>query len=122
MATTTKRGSKTTKTKQRRPKLKTSVAAQAQTNAELRQRLAESLRRESATASENERLSNALKEALEHQTATSEVLSIISRSPTAGLSLIPTNSTASMKLSSINITARKIAGDVDAVEAGKLGH
>src|SRR5690242_10514481 len=44
--------------------------------------LAESLQRESATASENEQLRRERDEALEHQTATSEVLSIISRSPT----------------------------------------
>src|SRR5215472_15219832 len=89
MAATSKKGSKTTKTKQHRPKLKTSVAKQAQTNAELRQELearnrdlAESLQRESATASENEQLRRERDEALEHQTATSEVLGIISRSPT----------------------------------------
>src|SRR5215469_16027707 len=96
MATTTKRGSKTTKTKQLRPKLKTSVAKQAQTIAELRQELearnrdlAESLQRESATASENERLSKELqernaelREALEQQTATSEILRVIASSPT----------------------------------------
>ena len=55
--------------------MKTSVAEQAQTIAELRQQLAESLQREDATAKE-------LHEALEHQTATAEVLGIISRSPT----------------------------------------
>src|SRR5262245_23665778 len=39
MPVTTKRGGKTTKTKPRRPRLKTSVAEQAQTIAELRQEL-----------------------------------------------------------------------------------
>jgi hypothetical protein len=96
MAITTKNGSKDNKAKLRRPKVKASVAEQAQTFADLRQELearnrdlAESLQRERATASENVRLfkelqeRNAeLREALEHQTATSEVLGIISRSPT----------------------------------------
>ena len=75
MASTTKKGSKNKKAKLRRPAMKTSVAEQAQTIAELRQQLAESLQREDATAKE-------LHEALEHQTATAEVLGIISRSPT----------------------------------------
>ena len=48
MATTTKKGSKITKSNPRRPKLKTSMAEQAQTNAELRQQLAEALEREKA--------------------------------------------------------------------------
>ena len=52
MATTTKKGSKNKKAKLRRPVVKTSVAEQAQTIAELRQQLAESLQRESATAKE----------------------------------------------------------------------
>src|SRR5262249_23226526 len=75
MATPTRKGSKNTNAKPRRAMVKTSVDKQAQTNAELRQQLAESLQRESATAKE-------LQEALEHQTATAEVLGIISRSPT----------------------------------------
>src|SRR5215472_2174073 len=82
MAATTKRGSKTTKAKQRRQKLKMSVAEEAQTNAELRQQLAESFQRERAAASENVRLTSALNEALEQQTATSEILGVIASSPT----------------------------------------
>ena len=56
MATTTKKGSKNKKAKPRRPVVKTSVAEQAQTIAELRLALAESLQREKATVSENVRL------------------------------------------------------------------
>ena len=89
MPTTTKKGSKSTKAKTRRAVVKASPDKQAQTVAELRQELAESLQREKATATENVRLfkevgeRNAeLREALEHQTATAEVLGIISRSPT----------------------------------------
>src|SRR5574341_520198 len=71
----TKKSSNSKKATLRRPTVKTSVAEQTQTIAELRQQLAESLQREKATAKE-------LREALEHQTATAEVLGIISRSPT----------------------------------------
>ena len=53
MATTTKKGSKNKKAKLRRPVVKTSVAEQAQTIAELRRQLAESLQRE--TTAERER-------------------------------------------------------------------
>ena len=63
MARTTKKGSNNKKAKLRRPVVKTSVAEQAQTIAELRQQLedrdqqlAESLQRERATAIENVRL------------------------------------------------------------------
>ena len=51
-----KKSSKTKKAKLRQPTVKTSVAEQAQTNAELRQEFTESLQRESVTASENVRL------------------------------------------------------------------
>jgi sRNA-binding protein len=78
-----KKGSKNTKARLRYPAMKTSVAEQAQTIAELRQQLAESLQRENATASENVRLfqelkdrtaelessNSQLREALDHQTA-----------------------------------------------------
>src|SRR5262245_38991816 len=89
MASTTKKDSKKSKAKPRRPVVKTSVAEQAHTIAELRQQLAESLQRESATSSENVRLfqelqarNAALGEALRQQTATGEILRIISTSLT----------------------------------------
>src|SRR5262249_22178614 len=82
MATTTRKGSKNTKAKPRRPLVKTSVTEQVQTIAELRQQLAESLQREAATASENVRLFNELKESLEQQTATSEILGVLASSLT----------------------------------------
>jgi GAF domain-containing protein len=83
MASTTKQGPKSKKkAKLRRPKVKKFVAEQAQTIAELRRQLAESLQLQSVTASENVRLFNELKESLEQQTATSEILSVIASSPT----------------------------------------
>jgi len=63
--------------------VKTSVAEQAaQTIAELRQQLAESLQRESATGKELQDRNRQLTETLEQQTATSEILGVIASSPT----------------------------------------
>jgi len=81
MATTTKKRSNTKKAKPRSPSLKTSATGQARTVAELRQQLAESLRREKATAKELQDRDRQLGEALEQQEATSETLSAIARSP-----------------------------------------
>ena len=82
MATTTKKGSKNKSAKLRGSVVKTSVAEQAQTIAELRQQLAESLQRENATANELQDCKRQLAEALEQQTATSEILGVIASSPT----------------------------------------
>jgi len=82
MATPTKKGSKNKTAKRRGSVVKTSAAEQAQTHAELRQQLAESLQRENAALKKLQERDQQLAEALEHQTATAEVLGIISRSPT----------------------------------------
>jgi GAF domain-containing protein len=71
----TKKGPKSKITRPSRSAVKTSPVGQAQTIAELRRQLAES-------AKEAQDCRGQLAEALEHQAATSEVLGIISRSPT----------------------------------------
>src|SRR5262245_51920816 len=87
---------KTKKAKPRSPKVKKSVAEQAQTNGELRRQLAadlkeledrdqqhaQSLRHQKATAIELQDCERQLIEAVEHQTATSEILCVIASSPT----------------------------------------
>ena len=89
MATTTKKGSKSKNARLRRPVVKTSVAEQAQTIAELRQQLTECLQRESATAKENVSLLRELQqsardraEGLQQQSATTEILRVIASLPT----------------------------------------
>ena len=77
-----KKSSKTKKTTPCRPNVKTSVAEQAQINAELRQQLAESLQREKATAEELQDWKRQFTEAFEQQTSTSEILRVIASSPT----------------------------------------
>ena len=71
----TKKGSKSKITRPPRSAAKTSPVKPAQTLAELRRQLAESVK-------ESQDYRRQLAEALEHQAATSEVLGIISRSPT----------------------------------------
>src|SRR5262245_4636352 len=82
MATTTKKGSKNKKAKPRRAVVKTSMAEQAQTIAELRQQLVESLQREEAKDKNLQDRDQQLAEALEQQTGTSEILRVIASSPT----------------------------------------
>jgi GAF domain-containing protein/anti-sigma regulatory factor (Ser/Thr protein kinase) len=82
MATTTKKGSKNTTVKTRRPVVKTSPAKHAQTMAELRQQLAESLQRENETVKELEDCKRELMEAQQRQTGTGEILQAIANSPT----------------------------------------
>src|SRR5215468_9509572 len=81
MATTTRKGSDNKKAKPRRPLVKTSADEQAQTIAELRQELAESLLREEAKDKKLQERDRQLAEALE-QTSTSEILGIIANSAT----------------------------------------
>ena len=82
MASTTKKGSTKTKVKPRPVVVKSPPAKQAQTIAELRQELAQSLRRENATAKELQERNRQLAEALRQQTATGQILRVIASSPT----------------------------------------
>ena len=74
------------------------MAEQAQANAELRQQLAESLQREKATAEELQNWKRQFTEAFEQQTATSEILRVISESPTDTQSVFDTIARSAMRL------------------------
>jgi GAF domain-containing protein len=82
MATTTKKGSESKKTKLRRGLMRTSPIEEAKANAELRQQLAECMQRQNALAKELQDCNRQLTEALEQQTATNEILRVIASSPT----------------------------------------
>ena len=74
MASTTKKGSKHNKAKLGRPNVKTSVAEQAQTIAELRQELAEARNRDFAESPQRENATaKELHEASDQQTATTKI-------------------------------------------------
>jgi GAF domain-containing protein len=83
MVTSRKKGTKNTKAKPRSPVAKTSLAKKEQTIAELRQELAESLKRESAVLKKLQDRDQQLTEALEQQSATADLLRVIASSPTA---------------------------------------
>jgi two-component system, NtrC family, sensor kinase len=125
MPTTIKNGSKNTRAKPRRSVVKASPDKQAQTIAELRRELAESLRREKVIAIENVRLfkeiqeRNAeLRETLEHQTATAEVLTIISRSPTDVQPVLDAIVASAARVCGIDdVVLRLRAGDMMVVRA-----
>src|SRR5690242_19169678 len=98
MASTTKKRSKNNDPKPRRPNVKTSVAEKPQTIAGLRQQLAESLQREKATAEELQNWKRKFTEAFEQQTATSEILRVISESPTDTQPVFDTIARSAMRL------------------------
>src|SRR5262245_45057909 len=112
MATTTKKGSKNTKAKARRPLVKTSVAGQGQTIAELRQQLAEALGREKTALKKLQDRDQQLAEALEQQTATNAILRMISKSPTNIQSVLDTMAEYSARLCGADdAVIRRVEGD-----------
>ena len=111
MATTTKKGSKNKRAKLRGPVVKTSVAEQAQTIAELHQQLAESLQRENATANELQDCKRQLAEALEQQTATSEILGVIASSPTDLQPVLDTIAISAAQMCSANDAVIRLVQD-----------
>jgi two-component system, NtrC family, sensor kinase len=82
MPTTTKKGSPSNRVKSRAAAVKPSLAKEAQTTAELRRELAESLQREKATAIDLQDANRQLTQAFEQQSATGEILRLIASSTT----------------------------------------
>src|SRR5262245_37701367 len=112
MAITTKKGATNKNAKPHRRVAKTSPAKQAQTIAELRHELGESLKRESATAKELQDRNRQLGEALEQQTATSEILRVIASSPTDLKPVLDTLVESAARLcESVNAAILRIDGD-----------
>src|SRR4030095_17219120 len=112
MATTTRKGSDNKKTKPRRPMVNTLVAEQAQTIAELRQQLAESLQRENTALKKLQDLDQQLAEGLEQQTATNAILRMIAKSPTDTQSVLDTIAENSARLCGADdAVIRRLEGD-----------
>src|SRR5688500_11889787 len=118
MATTNKKGSESKKTKLRLGLVRTSPTEQAQTIARLGREL-EARDRELAESLQRENVSKAeLREALEYQTATSEVLGIISRSPTDVQPVLDAIVESAARICEIDdVTLRLREGNVMAVRA-----
>ena len=92
---------------------RSSTVRQRPTYAELRQQLAESLQRESATAKKLQDRDRQLTEALEQQTATSEILGVIASSPTDIQPVLDTiAATAARLCDARDVLIDRVDGDV----------
>src|SRR5262245_50565987 len=112
MATTTKKGSKNKRAKLRDSVVKTSAGEQAQTNARLRQQLAEALEGEKAALKKLQDRDQQLAEALEQQTATNAILRMIAKSPTNIQSVLDTMAEYSAQLCGADdAVIRRVEGD-----------
>jgi GAF domain len=108
----TKKSSKTKKASLPSPKVKTSVAEQAQTNGELRQQLAEALEREKTALKKLQERDQQLAEGLEQQTATNAILRMIAKSPTDTQSVLDTMAEYSARLCGADdAVIRRLEGD-----------